>query len=81
MLKNKEREFTESERRIFRLGLDAGFATGTKRCVGLVLDLFAQQRQFPEIARLLDDLANRMEHPELAQLEDAANRPPYKDTE
>lgn len=40
-----------------------------RRCVGLVLELFGQQREYQEIAALLDDLANRMEHPELAQLE------------
>ena len=48
-----------------------------RRCVGLVLELFGQQRAFPEIAALLDDLANRMEHPELAQLEAAAERLPH----
>ncbi len=43
-----------------------------QRCVGLVLAAFAEVRNFPEFAERLDRLANEMEHPDLQQLETAA---------
>lgn len=41
------------------------------RCVGLVLMAFAEMRNFPEFAERLDRLANEMEHPNLAQIENS----------
>lgn len=70
MLNSNERELTVAEREIFTIGLNAGVATERKRCVGRVLNLFAKMRRFPEFAEMLDDLATRLEHPELDTRDD-----------